>query len=157
MKLNKRHIFFYFLLICIILVSSCSRKTDCDETMNSSADVGFYRITNQTESSAMFDNVTVFGIQANGLLYNEIDSLSSVFLPMNHSVDSCIFVMRIESVADTLIFRYTRKLDFISENCGFSTEFTLNELENTNNLIDSVKIVNPVINRSQSENIKIYY
>jgi hypothetical protein len=156
MKLIKKQNF-HFLLICIILVSSCSHKTECDETLNSSADIGFYTITNQSEVSAVFDNVTALGVQSDSLLYNESDNLSSVFLPMDHSLDSCIFVMRIEAVTDTLKFRYTRKLDFISENCGFSTEFTLIKLETTNYLIDSVKIVNPVINRSQSENIKIYY
>ncbi len=154
MKFKNRYIAY---LLCFITVSSCLHKTECDETVNSSAKLGFYGIVNKKAVSMTYDNVTVYGLSSDSLIYNDVDSVRSVTLPMNHSADSCIFVMRVESVTDTLMFRYTRKLEFISENCGFSTEFRLTELETTNHNIDSVKIENPEINSSKSENIQIYY
>jgi hypothetical protein len=149
----------YFVLLAMtaLLIMSCARNTACDESLNSSVNLQFYRITDGEEETASFDNITAYGLNSNSLIYDLKDSLSSVFLPLNQLQDNCIFVLSIESIVDTLWFDYTRKLDFISENCGYAMRFSITSMEATHHLIDSISIINPVVNNNESENIKVFY
>lgn len=59
---------------------------------------------------------------------------------------------------DTIRFYYTRSLHFISNACGYTTYYTINNLSYTTWNIDSVNLINGnVSNDASIENVKIYY
>jgi hypothetical protein len=75
--------------------------------------------------------------------------------------DSCTYFMRPDSLSqagDTLRFRYTRKLQFLSNACGYTYFFSLQSVTATNSAIDSVRINNSVIdNDANSPNHLLLY
>jgi hypothetical protein len=68
-----------------------------------------------------------------------------------------------ETFSDTLTIQYSRKIELFSPECGFITNFELNEIHFSHNAIDSGLINEPIINNtndinnnSNAENIKIF-
>lgn len=61
------------------------------------------------------------------------------------------------SPIDTIDFRYSRKLNFISNACGYNYLFTLLAVTSTHNFIDSIKIEDAnVSNDAGKNNIQVY-
>lgn len=76
--------------------------------------------------------------------------------------DSCSYALQADSSVnrfDTLKFYYRRKLQFLSNACGFTHFYTLDSVVNTRYQIDSVKITNADVdqNASSRENIQIFF
>ena len=59
---------------------------------------------------------------------------------------------------DTLQFNYKRQLYYISPACGFIYNYELGEIQYTKNYIDTILIVNPLVNTSNEEkNVQILF
>jgi len=57
---------------------------------------------------------------------------------------------------DTIIFLYSRELYLLSMECGFTTYYYIERIDNTSNTIDSVSVVNEKVTTGDDENIQIY-
>ncbi len=59
---------------------------------------------------------------------------------------------------DTITFYYERKLQFLSTGCGYTYYYSIKNITNTNNRIDSVKINgSEVTSDAKVEHVKIFY
>jgi hypothetical protein len=156
-RFQIKYAYTILLIIAVSIVLSCTKETTCDQSMKSLVKMGFYNLNNQKEVSVSFNDVTVYGINNDSLLYDSSDNVKSISLPLSQVQDSCAFVLCIGSVSDTFKYVYTRDLRIVSAECGFATLFTISNFETTTHKIDSIHIVNPVINTIEAENIKVYY
>lgn len=75
--------------------------------------------------------------------------------------DSCRWFIMPDSAAkvrDTLTFRYSKSVHFLSNACGYIYYYTLSSVIATNHLIDSVIISNyEVTGNAKIEHVKIFY
>ena len=74
--------------------------------------------------------------------------------------DSCKWLITTDSLNnafDTVSFYYTRKLQFLSNACGYTYFYSLNTLQTTHNNIDSILITNTsVTNDVNTRQLKIF-
>ena len=69
-------------------------------------------------------------------------------ISLSPRADSCRWLVTTDSVNfpfDTISFYYTRKLQFLSNACGYTYFYSLNSVRTTNNNIDSIHITNPSV------------
>ncbi|MBS1588106.1 MAG: hypothetical protein JST52_00685 [Bacteroidetes bacterium] len=74
---------------------------------------------------------------------------ASFLLPLNPASDSARFALQPDSsilMFDTLTFFYDRKLNFISNACGYCYFFGLHSISTTKHVLDSVRIRNTDVN-----------
>jgi hypothetical protein len=106
--------------------------------------------------AAVFLALTASG--AKGRLY--IQS-SKFVLSLSPATDSCSWAFASDSAAgspfDTLTFRYTRQLQFISNACGYDYFYQLASVQTTHHIIDSVFIANTsVTNDVNTNHLQVY-
>ena len=83
--------------------------------------------------------------------------MNKLFLPLSFISDTTAFVIDEGSLRDTIWFRHSKEMKYISRDCGFTYNFKLDSIWFTDEIIDSVAISNAGVNYSESlENVKIY-
>lgn len=137
---------------------SCNEELDCNEfTVFPKSKIGFYTITDNKVTSAAYNDVSVYGLARDSMLYDDVDQVSTISLPLSQTQDNCLFVMKIGDGYDTLRFNYTRDLDFVSKECGFSMRCTIFKFEFTTHMIDSAQIIYPYVHTTEIENIRLFF
>lgn len=59
---------------------------------------------------------------------------------------------------DTITFHYERKTTFLSTACGYTYIYSLQNIESTNNRIDSIRIENTEVTKDpETLNVKVFY
>ncbi len=163
-----------YLPTILILVSvcwmACDRQKDpCLQPVRVGMHIGVYKAVESDTGIVALDsllpNLIVGALDSPtyfifaGKNINKIDSV--VLSPISDSTS--IFIQPDSAKTspydkDTITFYYARSLHFISNACGYTNYYTINNLRYTNNNIDSVKLINGnVSNDASVENVKIYY
>lgn len=145
------------ILALVLLATSACEEKECDQTFNHQAGVGLYTIQDSLAVDSLPSNITIYGAARQDSLLYDSASVSSLLLPLDPSRNHSRFILKINALADTLELHYTREQKFVSHNCGFTTEFTLEEASATFHHFDSLEIVKYTINpNEQEENIRLY-
>jgi len=89
-------------------------------------------------------------------------NVSNFNLLLSPISDSCKYTLQPDTAVaafDTLTFYYNRRLQFISNACGYTYFFTLLQVRSTTHNIDSVKLNNGDVNSNVNtpEHVKIYF
>ena len=125
----------------------------------------------QINVSVRVTGINVDGAGRDSLLYpNNMfpqQSRDHIILPLNPNADEMIFMVEVDDLlTDTITFRYTPHVGFISVECGCAVFAQINEeqLEWTENAIINVEVTNSKVNTVlyrqgilNDENIRIYY
>ena len=105
---------------------------------------------------AILGSITDSGIQLT--LYKSPSAYFTISL--SPRADSCQWLVTTDSLTnafDTVSFYYTRKLQFLSNACGYTYFYSLNSLRTTHNNIDSILITNAsVTNTVNTRQLKIF-
>ncbi|UXP32896.1 DUF6452 family protein [Reichenbachiella agarivorans] len=142
-----------FQLMPLLWVISCADDPDCDQELPYDAvHVGFYDYDSLTKTELKFDLVATEG--SDSLFYDRSDTLAVFKLNLNPSVDSVTYLFVTGVTIDSLKLKYSRKLEWLSEKCGPTMSY--DRLEIVEHTFDSVSLVQPLIDLSVDENIKIY-
>lgn len=146
-------------LAFLLLLAFLSCKRNCDFVPVSNAGVRFYTISNtQQEISKTFDSIFVYPESLeDSILYDWARNVNSVRLPLSPIEDFSNFVFTFNDVTDRVQIFYKRQLYFVSEECGFSVNFTLDSILFTTNQIDSVIIIQPKVQAINEEHIRFYF
>jgi len=140
-----------------LLFFSCESEKICEQSTVSTLNAGFYSVKDSIPEAVSVDDFTVYGIgRADSLIYEQANSVGSFDLPFSHSVDTTGFVLTLGTETDTLTFLYSRELHLLSMECGITTYYYIESIDNTSNVIDSVIIVNEKVTTGDDENIQIY-
>jgi hypothetical protein len=91
------------------------------------------------------------------LIYQNVKDRKDLVLFLDPALQSCSFVVIINSVADTVTFNYTSFPHLVSKECGYTFFHTITSHSSTNNLIDTVLLRNPNIKIQYEENIRIFF
>jgi len=145
------------LIACVVamVVTSCNND-NCSGNGSGLPLAAFYNGTNQVTIS----NLTVYGIDApndSDIINNT--SASQVYLPFRITDTTTKYVLEYNDTLlenDTITFNYDIIPYFESRECGAMYNFNITSCEYTDNLIDSVVVLNPRITNSDVVSINIY-
>jgi hypothetical protein len=104
------------------------------------------------------DSITVYGIgKENSKIYNKATGVSLIELPLDGSSESCGFVMKINTVTDTVRFTYSNYPHIISRACGIVFFHNLSSYKVSGSEVDTIIFRNSNITTSDEENIRIFF
>lgn len=81
-------------------------------------------------------------------------------VPFDQSRDSIRYTFRTDTastVYDTITFYYSPTLHFISNNCGYTYFFNIEDVKHTTNMIDSFGYVNRNVTDASGNNVQFYF
>jgi len=153
--------------------AACDKERDpCLEPKNVSVNLHFYRRAADTGTvfvDTLLPNMVLNPLDNPSVYTTGVRGVSRYSLRLSPLEDSCRWYLQPDSTQpgkrDTLIFRYERRLHFISNACGYTYYYKLNEVKTTGRIladtihaIDSVVIANRDIEGDASkEHLKIYF
>lgn len=150
-------------LLMIVGFAACG-DDGCEGNQSSLPLAGFY--SSQTKSAISIDSLTVYGIGAPGdsAIIRNAKGVKQVYLPFDIGAESSRFVIRYgqkyladAGITDTITIEYGSRPFFHSKECGAMYVFDVKSYRVSDNLIDSIRIPNLVIDNANRENIKIFF
>ncbi len=140
--------------IYLMVPGGCNQDELCLSNQHA-LQTGFYSAFNVKRDSVL-KNTDVYGLDFNNLIYENQD-ISKMFLPLSFQDDTSVFVISNNSLFDTIWVVHSKELLFISRECGFTFDFTIDTVLYTKTFVDSVALFYPkVIYGENVENVKIY-
>ena len=150
--------------VLLLLFSSCGEEY-CGESGSGMPLVGIYAL-GTPPVEAEIESLTVYGVdqKSDSILYDKASKISTFFTPLNISADSVKYVLRYENSQiaeqfkrDTLTYKYSKRLEFETPECGAMYSFVINEFKYTTHSIAYAELVTPEVNNIESQTVKIYY
>lgn len=144
---------FVVLSLVLCFIGACVEEPDCDlERPYDVVNIVFYDLESGDEDLIKFDQVVVGG--SDSIFYDRADTLSLFQLPLNPAADTVSFFFVTGLVRDSMVIKYDRQLDWLSEECG--PFFSYDNLVLLSHSFDSLNFEQPLIDRSVDENIQIF-
>jgi hypothetical protein len=141
--------------VVILILHSCVSES-CFEEITPFIRASFYKTG--SDKAQIPDSLTVFGIGNESVkLYNKAKNVSVMELPLNASSATCGFVVKINTITDTLRFTYSNYSHLISKECGITFFHLLETYKVSGSTVDTIIIKNNNITTSHEENIRIFY
>jgi hypothetical protein len=152
-----------FILQTAILFSICFVGcTDSFDICNSPIEIrckgNFYNIIGATETPGLIGTLTVNATGNTGFVVN--DQNTSIFnLPFTPNADSTkyFFDFGVGLPKDTVTIKYSTSVVSTSAECGTVYSFSIANVKTSTNYLDSIKVVNPSVNSTQANNLKVYF
>lgn len=137
----------------ILFLLSCTQGS-CFEETESYLKASFYKNSILTAP----DSLTLYGLNTDSTIYNKTASIQPALIPLNASTESCVFVIQINGVADTIEFQYSSYPHLISKECGYTFYHHLDTVPKyTQHVIDTIYVSNKTITNLNVENLRIFY
>jgi hypothetical protein len=167
---GRRSLLCWAVALIAVVVGACltvgCNTQGCVKNRSALPLMGFY--ANSTQQSIALDSLEMGGVGApnDSLLISAGDATSSLYFPLRADRNETAFYFHyayadqgLDNPAfnDTIVFNYTTSPYFESEECGAYYIYTINKLSYTRHLIDSVAIVDSVINNIDMERIKVFF
>jgi hypothetical protein len=155
MKICKNIMFIVFGVLSLI-PASCTQDQICLSNQHA-VQTGFYSGRSSVDKDTVLQNSSVYGINPQrDSIYAE-ETFQTMFLPLSFNHDTTVFVIDNNSLKDTLWFSHSKEMAYISRECGFTFNFTIDSVWFTRVFVDSVAIDVNAVNYSENfENVKIY-
>lgn len=152
-----------YILSLGFLLSSCNTNTGCSEKTDVNLKVAFFKRTLNPNTGLYsiaprtIDSIWVRGSEKDSFLYKNSKLKNSLLLPLSNSVTESKFIIQFNDKTDTLVF-YHKNNDqyFLSLECGFIVTHNIDVAASTYNFIDSISIINPVVNNFDAVHVQIF-
>lgn len=155
-----------FILSCFAIITTLGgcNSSGCIENQSSVPLAGFY--SGATMKGVAVDSISIGGVGApnDSMIVANGQGISQVYLPFRSRDSKTSFFIHYEQEAlnydvlnDTLTFEYSSIPYFVSEECGAMYYYRISRLSYTRHLIDSVGLVDSLINNIDIERIRIYF
>ncbi len=155
MKLCKNLIYIIFGIL-LLLPAACTQDQICLSNQHA-VQTGFYSGRASVDKDTALQNSSVYGVNPQRDSIYARETFQSMFLPLSFNNDTTIFVIDNNSLIDTLWFSHSKEMIYISRECGFTFNFTLDSVWFTRVFVDSVAIDVKAVNYGENfENVKIY-
>ena len=148
---------FIILLFPVVFLESCEDEP-CDKNLDSFVGIDFLTINEEsaTEDSSL-SYLSLYAIsRPDSLLYDSTQNVTGILLPLSPKSDQSTFVFMIDSLNDTLEFRYNRDFKLVSQDCGFQSVFEIESVSSTNHQIDFLSVINTNVQSSDATHLEIY-
>ena len=153
---NRILILLFAFAAIMAVVNSCSNIMPCNTQRVRNVEFSFAKISNKTIVGVSIDSVKIKGRNAvnDSVLYDT--TLSNGGLALSMHSDTTTYFLGIKSVYfDTIMFHVKRELSVETSDCGFNYSFTILDGSYTQNLIDSVIVLNRTVSVDIQNNIQI--
>ncbi|WP_297793479.1 DUF6452 family protein [uncultured Eudoraea sp.] len=161
---------FILVLAAVISFNACEKDDICVDGDTPLLIIRFYDNENPGELKAV-PNIRVIGLGQNSTVNTIADrtSLDSISLPLRINEPNTGFILISDSAdeddletgnTDTLTFDYNTLEVFVSRACGFIANYDeLGELLTTDseNWIQNIEIVSPLVQKQDSAHVKIFH
>ena len=147
-------------MACMCILPSCKDEyTICNLSKDVRFIASFYQRNNGVDVLVPAPLLNITQLGTNAPLYTQQANVPTFAIALNPQLDSTKYYIKLSSSlpADTLTIVYTSTGANLSLECGSVTYHNISKLYSTLNTIDSVKIINPVLNTDLLLNAKIYY
>ena len=151
---SKRIIIFSILLSVLM---ACEKEGPCTQDVLSKVYAGFYSVKDDsTVTVKTLDSLAIYGsTRPDSVII--LKNIAEINFNLAMNDDKSTIIMNSDSLSSNLNFYYTNTLVLISTECGFTDEYQLYDIIVNGDLVDSVVIVQPHVNLSDVENIKIFF
>lgn len=140
---------------------ACSEEADCSMTNNRGMIVcNVYRLDPETGTALKdtLDSLTVTAAGTDSVIINRMEEVITFSLPLRYTEDSTQFVLHYtDRLNDTMIVRHTNKPYFVSMDCGYQMQQSVQSVRYTRRNLDSIYIANPEASIDGTENFKLFY
>ena len=144
-------------LFPIVLIISCQTNNQCDTATESLVKVNFY-VVDSVELAVTVSNISVYGLgNSDSLLYENDTTRSSVLLPLSPNSETTEFVFEFENITENIKFTYTTSTYLESMDCGFITNYEIESVGYSKNIIDTIIIINGSVTTDNEEHIKLFF
>ncbi|HLF32607.1 MAG TPA: DUF6452 family protein [Cyclobacteriaceae bacterium] len=103
--------------LAVFSITVACDDTICPGPLSSVVQLSFNDIQSRERKYLKVDSIIALG--ADSVFYLD-DSLALYTLPLDHTLDSTLFIFMHDSEADTLVVRYDPRFSFVSKDCGFT-------------------------------------
>jgi hypothetical protein len=146
----------YIILSGLILLSFSCTPGSCLEDTESFLKASFY--DDETKLLRAPDSLTIYGLGMDTIiLYDNAKNVQPALFPLNPSTDHCSFIIIVNGVTDTLVFRYSSYPHLISKECGYTFYYNVEQPDPTANAIKGIYLNKSNITTVNEENIRIFY
>ncbi len=157
----RNRIFFIAILSAVFLITSCRDDYSiCNPTKDVRFIGGFYQRISGVDVPIQAPSLSIILLNAANPIYSNEPNLLEFSLPLNQQVDSAKYVLSLgnNQPLDTMTIVYSSQNAPADANaCGLYFVHTISKIYTTKNTIDSVKLIQPLINTSAMQNAKIYF
>ena len=137
---------------------ACAPDEICFTENDTRVKIDFNRIIFPNTDSAVVENDTIIFFQITALgtdsVFVEIDTVSSVILPVNTLADATTFLFETELGMQSLELMYQRTQRVISVDCG--PEQIIDGLAVGESTFDSLEVVQPALIEQPNTNVEVY-
>ena len=139
------------LLFGICLLASCLDEPDCVTPTTDFVNVRFYSLQDNSVDTVFLQRLTANGSDS---ILNEMDTVTSVVLPLNPQEGNATYYFQSQYGRDTLVLSYRLGTRLISEDCG--VEVLYSDVDYSLHSFDSVRIINRVPVEEITEDIQVF-
>lgn len=160
----------YNILLLIIIIAglfACNNDETCRKSRIVNLNVYFYKdtITKNTGDTVAktltLDSITAYGLNNDSILYKKSTKKTYVQFPLNQFATLSRFVMKCNTVYDTLTVYYTNNTEFLSLECGNVYVQRIDSVAITGHFFDYATVKNSEVNTtstsSNASNIEIHH
>ena len=140
--------------VLALYLFSCTPQSCLDETESYIKATMYLKATG---AKAAPDSLTVYGLNMDSTIYNKERNIGIVRFPLNASADSSVFIIKINSLTDTITIRYISYPHLISKECGYTYYHNIEFPFFTKHVIDSISMPKNTVTNLNEENIRIFY
>jgi hypothetical protein len=146
--------------LCALVLCACEDNyTICNQSKQVNYRAGFYTKNGAVDVPTAPAALTLTFPGTSNFIYSQQPNIPFLLLGLNPAADSIQYLIRVGNTlpADTITFFYTNGNQDLGSECGVITVHNFTRVRTTTNTLDSIRIVAPVVNNTEQENLRIYY
>ncbi len=143
------------LVLLTLLSQACSEQACYDDT---DALVNVILLESGTGAAKKSDSLKITGLTFPSPVELVTEtSVTKFSVPLNPAEETSVIVILLNGIADTATISYTNFIHLVSPECGYTFYSTINSLNTTHNIIDSLIIENKNITVDGERNMRLFY
>lgn len=146
----------WIMLAVVIGLCCCEPDTECRITESVRCRVVFRCDSLQDGVAVAFstlDSVTVWGVDADTVLYANAKRVSALSLPLKREADKTEYAMVLNGREDTLTIWHRNREYFVSLACGC---FVYHEVDSAGGRTITGEVLNTAVENMEQDNVRLY-
>jgi len=146
----------YLPLIALALsLFSCFEKGDCTDISSNKMKVNFYKFSDKKSKKILIDSIIIEGWEDSVMYKNEVDSITTVLLPLDPAVKEMTYYLYYQNKIATLDIDYISHTFPLAPECKVIDLLTLTDAAAT--VVQELTISQHELTSNETENIKLYF
>lgn len=149
---------YHLLTFLVILIISCEKDDICIEGSDNTKKITIGFLDNETKNPKGISLESVRGIDNDSIL-EKLEG-NTIKLPLRVNNDKTIYIMKLNSIEDTLEINHFSIHKYLNRSCGFISNFLIKsstEISKNSGWIKKVSIENDSIFNEEKTNIYIHF